>query len=318
MKVKQYLSLIVCTVLILMLIGCSKQQNAKELNNTSKKQLIVVTISQLGEPLSVIAGDFFNIKTLMGTGVDPHLYQVTPNDIKVINESSAILYNGLHLEANMLEVFEQMSKTKPVLAVGEKLNAARLIEDENGVIDPHIWFDLELWAEAISHAVDLLEELNPEYKEQLQLNENAYLAKLQTQHKQNSETLLAVDKEKRVLVTAHDAFQYFGRAYDIEVIGLQGISTEAEVSLSTVEQIVSMLVERQIAAVFVESSVNPAAIQAVIEGASVKGHTVQLGGELFSDAMGPADDVTGTYLGMYSHNVVTIVNGLNGEMIQHE
>lgn len=315
---RKFLALSAALMLIFLLTACSLQQKGNGNNDKGEKPLVVVTISQLGEPLSVIAGDYLDISTLMGTGVDPHLYQVTPSDIKVINDSSAIVYNGLHLEANMLQVFEEMSKTKPVLAVGEQVNQERLIKDENDVIDPHIWFDIELWMEAIGHAVDTLVELAPEHKEQIQKNEQAYLEQLRVQHEENQKLLSSITKEQRVLVTAHDAFQYFGRAYDIEVVGLQGISTEAEVSLSTVQDIVDMLVKRKVSAVFIESSINPAAIKSVIEGAAVKGHTVQLGGELFSDAMGPEADVTGTYLGMYNHNVNTIVRGLSGEWIINE
>lgn len=297
----------VLTMVAVLLTACSSSEGTKKPSN---KPVVVVTIAQIGEPLSAIAGEYADIRTLMGTGVDPHMYQVTPSDIKVLEKSDAIIYSGLNLEVNMVDVFNQMSKTKSVIAIGEAVDASKLLNDEENTVDPHIWFDLTLWQEALSHAVNTIAELVPEHTQALEENKQSYMSKLQALHTENETAMSQIPQQSRILVTAHDAFQYFGRAYDIEVVGLQGLSTEAEVSLSTVQDIVNMLVERKVPAVFVESSVNPAAIQAVIDGAAVKGHTVKLGGELFSDAMGPENEETGTYLGMYSHNISTIVNAL--------
>lgn len=308
MNLKRPLFFLMLTLIVVVLAACNSQNSEQQHNDI--KPVAVVTISQIGEPLHVIAGEYVDVRTLMGTGVDPHLYQVTPSDIKSLEASQAIIYNGLNLEANMIDVFDQMNKSKAVVAVAEKIDSSKLLVEEDGVYDPHIWFDLVLWEEAIGYAVDAVIELVPEHKQAIEDKEQAYMAQLKALHEQNRNAMSQLSAQSRVLVTAHDAFQYFGRAYEMEVVGLQGLSTESEVSLSTVQDIVAMLVEREIPAVFVESSVNPAAIKAVIDGAAVQNHHVNLGGELFSDAMGPESEETGTYLGMYRHNVSTIVNAL--------
>ena len=310
MKMK-HMTLLFVLMFSLLLTACNTEKGSQE---TSDKPIVVATIAQIGEPLTAIAGEYVEVQTLMGTGVDPHLYQITPSDIQQLEKSKAIIYNGLNLEANMVDAFNEMSKSREVVAIAEKVDKTKLITEDDGATDPHIWFDLQLWEQALSHGVDAITKLVPEHKDEIEAKEQAYMKQLQQMHEENSSALSAIPAESRVLVTAHDAFQYFGRAYDVEVLGLQGLSTESEVSLSTVQDIVNLLVERKIPAVFVESSVNPAAIQAVIDGANVKGHTVVLGGELFSDAMGPAEEETGTYLGMYKHNMTTIVGALKVEV----
>jgi len=310
MRLKRHFYLGLMLLFIVIITACSNNSDQQKKQTASSKPVVVATISQIGQPLSVIAGDFVDIRTLMGTGVDPHLYQVTPSDIKSLEQSEAIIYNGLNLEANMGDIFTQMRTSKSVIAIAEVIDENKLLREDDGVIDPHIWFDLSLWSEALAKAVDVIAELVPEHQAELEKNKMEYFEQLKELDEQNKRAISQIDSRSRLLVTAHDAFQYFGRAYNIEVVGLQGLSTEAEVSLSTVQNIVALLVERQVPAVFIESSVNPASIKAVIDGAAVKGHTVQLGGELFSDAMGPENEETGTYLGMYHHNIKTIVEGL--------
>lgn len=299
------LLLIAC---VLILSGC--QSNSSNGAESSDKLKVVATIAQIGEPLATISGDLFEVTTLMGPGVDPHLYQATTGDITKLDQSDVIFYNGLHLEANMLAVFDEMRKTKPVVAIGETLEEERLLKDETGAIDPHIWFDIDLWQAALNAAVDQLINLTPEHEEQLAANRDAYFAQLAELKQDSFEKLAAIPEEQRILVTAHDAFGYFGAANGLQVVGLQGLSTEDEIGLSDIEETIDLLIEYQVPAVFIESSINPDSINAVIEGAKKNGLDVALGGELFSDAMGAEGTLEGTYLGMYAHNVETISSAL--------
>jgi manganese/zinc/iron transport system substrate-binding protein len=273
---------------------------------------IVTTIAQIGEPLSVIGGDRVEVTSLMGPSVDPHLYQATQGDINTVDQADLIFYNGLNLEENMVEIFNEISETKPVLALGEQIPADQLLEEEEGVTDPHIWFDYNLWEEALSHAVEELKTYAPEDADYFEENWNAYVSDLK-ELKQHAEKLGEIPEEQRVLVTAHDAFGYFGEVHGIEVIGLQGLSTDAEVGISDIDETIDIIREHEVPAIFVETSVNDSAIQAVVEGAQDAGIEVDLGGELFSDAMGEEGTEEGTYIGMYKHNVDTIYEALTGK-----
>ena len=273
---------------------------------------IVTTISQIGEPIEVIGGDRVDVESLMGPGVDPHLYKATQGDINTLQNADIILYNGLHLEGNMGEVFANMSGSKTIVGLGESLDKEKFLMDEEGAIDPHIWFDVELWKEALDVAVEELKQFSPEDADYFEENKQTYFSKLDELKKEAIEKISSIPEEQRVLVTAHDAFGYFGRMNDIEVIGLQGLSTEDEVGLSDIGSTVQLLIEKQVPAVFIESSINQSSIRAVIDGASKEGLEVTLGGELFSDAMGAKGTEEGTYLGMYHHNVNTIYQALTG------
>ncbi|ALS28213.1 manganese transporter [Paenibacillus sp. 32O-W] len=274
---------------------------------------IVTTIAQIAEPLSVIGGDKVNVQSLMGPGVDPHLYNATQGDIRKLEESDIVFYSGLHLEGNMTEIFEQIGKNKPVLAIAEATPEDRLLKDEGGAVDPHIWFDIDLWKGALEAATEELKKHSPGNAEYFEANKVKYFEQLDELKAEAADKMARIPDEKRVLVTAHDAFGYFGRAYNMKVIGLQGLSTEDEVSLADIDGTIKLLLEYRIPAVFVESSINKNTINAVIEGAASKGLTVKLGGELFSDAMGEAGTTEGTYIGMYRHNVETIYHALTGE-----
>lgn len=274
---------------------------------------IVTTIAQIAEPISVIGGDKVNVQSLMGPGVDPHLYTATQGDIKKLESGDVIFYSGLHLEANMVKVFAEIGKKKPVLAIGETLPKEKLLKDEAGATDPHIWFDIDLWKQALGAATEELKKVSKENADYFEANKTKYFQQLDDLKKEAKEKLTQIPSEKRVLVTAHDAFGYFGRMQDIQVVGLQGLSTEAEIGLTDIEDTIKILVKHKVPAVFVESSINPASIKAVIEGAKKQGLQVKLGGELFSDAMGDAGTKEGTYLGMYRHNVDTIYKALSGK-----
>jgi len=300
-------------VLLLVMTACG-EGGGKE-NGSGKEDVIhiVTTIAQIAEPISVIGGEHVSVQSLMGPGVDPHLYNATQGDIRKLDGSDLVLYSGLHLEGNMTEVFEQIGKTRPVTGIAEAIPKDQLLHDENGAVDPHVWFDIDLWKQALSSAVEELKKLAPDNAGQFEANKNDYFKQLDELKTEGQTKLAEIDKDQRVLVTAHDAFGYFGRAYDVEVVGLQGLSTEAEIGLSDIDETIAILLEHKVPAVFIESSINPNSIKAVIQGAESKGLKVQLGGELYSDAMGDAGTPEGTYIGMYRHNIETIYNALKGK-----
>lgn len=292
------------------LAACSDQGAAGQGGAEDGRLNVVTTIAQIAEPVSVIGGDRITVQSLMGPGVDPHLFKASQGDINKLQGADIILYSGLHLEANMLRAFEQIGKSRPVLAIGDTLPEENLLKDENGATDPHIWFDIDLWKQALRAATEQLQEASPEDADYFEANMTAYFAEMDAFKAEAVAQIAQIPEDRRVLVTAHDAFGYFGRMLGLEVVGLQGLSTEAEIGLSDIDQTVALLLEHQVPAVFVESSINPASINAVIEGAKEKGLDLKLGGELFSDAMGAAGTEEGTYLGMYRHNVETISHAL--------
>ena len=311
-KIGGYCLALMAMTLALMAGACSSGGKASP-GDRDRKLTVVTTIAQIAEPLSVIGGDRIVVESLMGPGVDPHTYHATQGDIRKLDSSDVIFYNGLHLEANMVRVFEEIGKTRPAVAIAETIAKDKLLYDETGAVDPHIWFDIDLWKEALAAAVETLKEASPEDADEFENNKQAYFAQLDELKAEASNLLSRIPDNRRYLVTAHDAFGYFGRMWDIEVVGLQGLSTEDEIGLSDIDETIALLLQYQVPAVFVESSVNPNSIQAVIEGARKAGLDVALGGELFSDAMGEAGTPEGTYIGMYRHNVETIGHTLAKE-----
>ncbi|MFI2855870.1 metal ABC transporter solute-binding protein, Zn/Mn family [Paenibacillus sp. JSM ZJ436] len=299
-------------ILVLALAGCAGS-NEKNGSTAVGKINIVTTIAQIAEPVSVIGGDRVQVSSLMGPGVDPHLYNATQGDISKLDQADIVFYSGQHLEGNMTEVFEQIGKSRPVVAISESVSEDQLLTDETGAIDPHVWFDLDLWEVSLTAAVEEMKTFAPEHAEEFENNKLKYFKELQALKQEAQEKLASIPENQRVIVTAHDAFGYFGRAYDMEVVGLQGLSTEDEISVSDIDQTIDILIQHQVPAVFVESSINPKSVEAVVEGASSKGLDVKLGGELFSDAMGDEGTAEGTYLGMYRHNVNIIYEALAGK-----
>ncbi|MCM3760576.1 zinc ABC transporter substrate-binding protein [Alkalihalobacillus oceani] len=273
---------------------------------------VVTTIAQIGEPLSVIGGEHVEVNSLMGPSVDPHLYNATQGDIATLQEADVIFYNGLDLEVNMVEIFNQIAAEKPVMAIGDTISEDLLLEEEDGVIDPHIWFDIRLWKQALEAAVEELKAYAPDHANDFEANKDAYFAELDELQQEAAEKLGGIPEDQRVLVTAHDAFGYFGNTFEMEVIGLQGLSTEDEVGVSDINETIALVKEHQIPAIFIETSISDRTIQAVIEGAASEGVELELGGELYSDAMGEAGTEEGTYIGMYRHNVETIYQALSG------
>lgn len=273
---------------------------------------VTATTGMVGDIVRNVGGEHVSVTALMGPGVDPHLYKASQQDLSALSGADVIFYNGLHLEGRLSDVLVKMAHRIKTVAVSESIPEDLLREppEFDGHFDPHIWFDASLWKFAVEHVRDVLVEMAPEHKSVFEANATAYLKELDSLHEYAKTRLSEIPEEQRVLVTAHDAFGYFGRAYNLDVMGLQGISTASEFGLKDVEQLVGILVERKVKAVFVESSVPTKSIEALMEGARANGHEVKMGGELFSDAMGEAGTPEGTYLGMFKHNVDTIAGAL--------
>ena len=273
---------------------------------------VVATIGQIGEPLARIAGGHAKVETLMGPGVDPHLYRLTRSDIARLNRARLIVYNGLHLEAQMQDMMARFARRKPVVAIAESLPRSDLIPIGGKAYDPHVWMDPALWKRALGAAVNALAALDPPNAPFYRRRAGAYFSQMSEADLRAREALASIPEHARALVTAHDAFGYFGRAYGIDVLAVQGASTESEPGLRRVEELADILARRRIAAVFVETSVSARSVNALIAGAAARQHRVVIGGTLFSDALGPPGRQTGTWLGMFDHNVRTIVRALGG------
>lgn len=280
---------------------------------TSKDKVkVTATIGMIADVVKEVGGEHTEVIGLMKAGVDPHLYKASQGDIRRLEEADLIFYNGLHLEGKMGEVLEKLGKKKQVVAVSQNIDTSKLKAWEGGEnqYDPHIWFDVRLWMSAAETIRDELAKADPAHADAYKTRADAYLKRLAELHEYAKAQIAVIPESGRVLVTAHDAFHYFGDAYGIKVIGLQGISTASEAGAKDVSGLRDYLVEHKIKAVFVESSVPRKTIEAVIEGAKQKGHEVAVGGELFSDAMGEEGTPEGTYIGMVRHNVDTIVKAL--------
>jgi len=275
---------------------------------------IVSTVAMVGDLVREIGGDRVRAETLLGEGVDPHTYRPTRADVARLNGADAIFYNGLLLEGQMTDVFVRLARGgKPVFAVTELLAADQLLREDDGKDDPHVWMDVALWAKAAEHVRDALIRLHPGDADVFRRNGEDLGRRLTELDAYVKRVIGSIPEQRRVLVTAHDAFGYFARRYGIAVEGIQGLSTEAEAGLRRIQELVDMLSERSVPAVFVETSVNDRNVRALIEGAAAKGHRVAIGGALFSDAMGPPGSYEGTYVGMMDHNATVIARALGGE-----
>ncbi|WP_134701515.1 metal ABC transporter solute-binding protein, Zn/Mn family [Ammoniphilus sp. YIM 78166] len=310
MRSLKFVSLSLLLIVGLFLGACSNQEQAGSTPEDTVQ--ITTTTGMIADIVKNVGGDRVAVQSLMGPGVDPHLYKASQGDIGKLDQADMIFYNGLNLEGKMADIFVRMASSKPTIQVTETIDEEALLEPEefDGHYDPHIWFDVQLWMKAVERVRDALIEFDPAHKADYTKNAAAYLAQLEELDQYGKDQISLIPEESRVLVTAHDAFGYFGKAYNIEVMALQGISTDAEYGLADVQALVDILVDRNIKAVFVESSVSSKAIEAVVEGARKKGHEVQVGGELFSDAMGDDGTEEGTYIGMFRHNIDTIVSAL--------
>lgn len=277
-----------------------------------KVPVVVATTGMIADTARQIAGDRARVSALMGEGVDPHLYKASPGDLRRLQEADLILFSGLHLEGRLADTLVRLARKQPTVQVTETIPETSLREppEMQGHYDPHVWFDPILWTNVAERIRDALTELDPAGKDLFAANAQRVISEYKELDRWSREELATIPAESRLLVTAHDAFGYFGRTYGVEVLGLQGISTDSEVSLQALNRLVDTLVARKCRAVFVESSVPRKAVEALVEGCKARGHTLIIGGELYSDAMGREDTPEGTYLGMLRHNVRTIVQAL--------
>lgn len=273
---------------------------------------VACTTGMVADLARNVGGERVEVDCLMGPGVDPHYYKASQGDLERLSRAGVILYNGLFLEGKMEEIFGKMARERRVVAVAAELPQSQLRKppEFEGHYDPHVWFDVSLWRQTIPTVVAALAAADPAGAEVYQARGAAYAARLDTLHQWVQQELAAITPAQRVLVTAHDAFGYFGRAYGVEVVGLQGVSTVAEYGVNDLNRLVDLIVARRLKAIFVESSVPQRSINAVREGCQGRGHQVQIGGTLYSDAMGEPGSGADTYEGMVRANVHTIVAAL--------
>jgi len=276
----------------------------------------VATVGMVGDLVANVAGDRAVLEVLVGSGIDPHLYKPTRSDMIKLERADIVFYNGLVLEGKMSGVLAHLNRRgKQTVAVAEQIQAAgtyTLIGQEHAY-DPHVWMDVSGWKHGVEVVVEALTARDPSHHAYYRSNADAYLARLDELDAYARRVLASIPESRRVLITAHDAFGYLGRAYGVDVQGIQGLSTESEAGIRDIERVIALMVERRIPAVFVETSVAEKNVRALVEGARARGHGVAVGGTLFSDAMGLPGTYEGTYIGMIDHNVTTIAIGLGGE-----
>jgi len=305
---KRLIMTLLFLTLAVMSAACGSSQEA----GADGKLKVTTTIGMISDIVAQVGGEHVKVTGLMKSGVDPHLYKASQGDVKKLEQADIIFYNGLHLEGKMVDMFEKMGKTKPTVAVSRSIPESKLRGWDGGEAshDPHIWFDVMHWISATEVVREELSKLDAAHAEAYRNNAAAYTKQLEELDRYAKEQIASIPEPQRVLVTAHDAFGYFGDAYGIKVMGLQGISTASEYGSKDVSDLRDFLVKNKIKAVFVESSVPKKSIEAVIQGAKKQGHTITIGGELYSDAMGKEGTPEGTYVGMVRHNVDTIVKAL--------
>ncbi|MFN0275557.1 MAG: metal ABC transporter solute-binding protein, Zn/Mn family [Chitinophagales bacterium] len=301
-------------LLIICIIGSLISCTGKKELTGQEKIYIVTTTGMISDAVENIVGDKATVVSLMGPGVDPHLYKATQGDLAELRKADIIIYNGLHLEGKMQEIFDELAKTKKVFAVADGIEKSKYrdvaVVSGTATHDPHLWFDVLLWSEGIKNIGGKIAEFDVKNTETYKNNTHSYTEKLKQLDAEVKEKINTIHVENRTLITSHDAFGYFGRAYGIKVVGLQGISTAAEFGLKDITDMVDLIVDNKIKAVFVESSVSEKSIRAVAEGCKEKGHEIKIGGTLYSDAMGNKNTPDGNYIGMVTHNVNVIVDAL--------
>lgn len=297
----------------LVLSACTPEEPRVDI--TERPINVVTTTGMIADAVENIGGERVDVTNLMGPGIDPHLYSASEGDVSRMANADIIFYNGLNLEAQMGQVFRQMRGQIVTVAVGDVIEESRLLEDEDyeGEPDPHIWFDVSLWTYAVERVRDTLIDVDPDSQAYYEANAENYLAQLADVHDYILAQAGRVPEDQRVLITAHDAFQYFGEAYGFEVRGLQGLSTETEAGTADIREMAEFIVERGIKAIFIETSVPDRSIQAVQAAVIARDHQVEIGGELYSDALGSPGTQAETYIGMLEYNINTIVNALLGE-----
>lgn len=305
-------------LLTVLLAGC---QNAADPVPTSgsgipKPTKVLATVGMVADLVKQIGGEHTTVKQLMGPGVDPHLYKATRDDMQQIMSADIVFSSGLMLEGRLQDTLSKVGEKRPVFAITSRLSADMLLSPDGagGHPDPHVWMDVAAWASCIDVIVDALSKHDAAHADAFKANAMDLRTQLEALHEYGLASIASIPQSNRILLTSHDAFSYFGRAYGLEVVGVQGLSTESEAGLQRINELVDLLVERKVVAVFVESSVPRKNILALIDGAKSRGHDVKVGGELFSDAMGAEDSYEGTYVGMLDHNITTVARALGGSV----
>jgi len=303
---KKLAVLLISLVLVISFVGCTEK---KEDNGKIK---VVATTTMLADMVRVIGGDHVEVDGLMGPGIDPHLYKASAGDVSAMQDADIVVFNGLHLEGKMGEIFENLEgNDKSVVVITKGIEEKDLITDESSEgHDPHIWFDVLQWKKSSINLYNELIEFAPEYKDDFKKNYDNYMDELDELDSYVKAQVEKVNEDSRILITAHDAFAYFGKAYGFEVRGLQGISTSSEAGTSDVKSLADYIVEHKIKAIFIESSVPAKNIEALKEAVLAQGFNVEIGGELYSDSLGTKGTDAETYLGTVRANIDTIVNAL--------
>jgi manganese/zinc/iron transport system substrate-binding protein len=303
--------LLLITMSFSIISGCTKV--TEESSGSSDVYQIVATTTMLADLTKILGGENVEVEGLMGPGIDPHLYKASAGDVELMQNADMIVYSGLHLEGKMADIFENLEGMDKLVVEGsEDIDESKLLssEDDESLHDPHIWFDVSLWKEVAKNVVDGLKELDSDNSDKYEENYETYLSELDELDTYITERVIEVPEESRVLITAHDAFAYFGEAYGFEVKGIQGISTASEAGTSDISNLADFIVEREIKSIFVESSVSQKNIEALQEAVQNKGFEVSIGGELYSDSLGSEDSDTETYIGTFKANIDTIVDAL--------
>jgi manganese/zinc/iron transport system substrate-binding protein len=310
-----YWGLFLALIALLLGFGCGGNSSSERAAGETYK--VVATIGMIADVVRNIAGEKASVVNIIGEGVDPHLYNPTRSDVVALTQADVIFCNGLLLEGRMNDVLGQLQRRgRPVHAVAEGMlrREGYIMQEEGEGYDPHVWMDVRGWIGVAEIITDALVDFDPENEGFYRERAAQYIGELEKLDAYARQVIATVPQDRRVLVTAHDAFQYLGRAHDIEVRGIQGMSTESEAGVRDIEQLIRFLIERKIPAVFIESSLSNKNVRALIEGANAKGFELKIGGELYSDAMGSAGTYHGTYIGMIDHNVSTIAKALGGSV----
>lgn len=297
-------------LLFFCVVGCKRSVSKRG----KGKLYVVATTGMLADAVKQVGGPWVEVDGLMGPSVDPHLYKATASDTRKLAEASLIVYNGLHLEGKMQNILMKMSKGKAVVAATDGISRKKLLKPVGyqGAYDPHVWFDVGMWQRVVTQIAKALSKADSKHKLNYQRNAAAYNKKLAALDAWARLQLSQIPRGRRYLVTSHDAFGYFGKAYGLHVVGLQGVSTVTEAGLRDIERVIRLLVEKKIPAIFAETSVSDSSVKAVIERCAKRKHRVSMGGKLYSDAMGAAGTPEGSYIGMVKFNVRTVRKALLG------
>jgi manganese/zinc/iron transport system substrate-binding protein len=308
------LGLLTVVALAVLASACSEagRVTASAAEVAERKVRVVTTTNLITDLARNVGGNRVDVTGLMGPGVDPHLYKATAGDVRHLVEADLILYGGLELEGKMEDVFVRLGRHRPTVAVTGRMPRDRLRAEPGFAdrYDPHVWFDVDLWRYAVDATRDALIEVDPQHREIYERNAAAYRGKLSRLDREVRRAITTIPPERRVLITSHDAFRYFGERYGVDVVAIQGTSTATEATTADVERVAEVIAERDIGAVFVESSVPRQTIDAVLASARQRGHAARIGAELFADAAGEEGTPEGTYVGMIRHNVRALVEGL--------